>query len=74
MNNGSSLPSGVQQNRKQLFIAAASRQHAGLYVCSVSNAAGVDQDGTTLVVYCKPHQRYIVSSLIIVCPNNILIV
>ena len=51
--NGGSLPPGVQQNGKELVISATTRSHAGLYVCSVSNAAGTTQTNATLLVYCK---------------------
>ena len=51
--NGGSLPPGVQQNGRELVISAATRSHAGLYVCSVSNAAGTVQVNITLLVYCK---------------------
>ena len=51
--NESSLPAGVQQNGNELSIAAAARSHAGTYVCSVSNLAGVTQHNVTLNIYSK---------------------
>ena len=51
--NSNSLPSGVQQNGNELFIASVTRFHAGTYICSVGNPAGIDQDNVTLAVYCK---------------------
>ena len=53
MANSNSLPSGVQQNGSELFIASITRFHAGTYTCSVGNPAGIDQDNVTIAVYCK---------------------
>ena len=55
--NQSSLPEGVEQRGRELFISTASRLHAGTYICSVGNPAGVDEDNATLVVYCKCFSR-----------------
>lgn len=47
------LPSGVVQSGSDLVIAQASRDHAGQYVCTVSNSAGSVTSTATLTVNCE---------------------
>ena len=47
------LPSGVVQSGSDLVIAQATRDHAGQYVCTVSNSAGSVTSTASLTVNCE---------------------